>query len=213
MPTKIILIRHGETEWNRGKIFRGTHDIPLNDNGRNQAHLAAKALKKRQIDAAYTSPLSRAAETARIVLAPHNITATTHDGLLDFDYGKWTSLPYAEVAEKFPTEHTAWLTAPHTIRVPGGNTLREVFDTAYTAMEDIAEKHPDQTVALFSHRVVNKLLIIAALTIDLDRFPFIIQSNCCINELERTENGYLIHQINNASHRTSAKTNLLTDDF
>lgn len=213
MATKIILIRHGETEWNRGKIFRGTYDIPLNDNGRNQAKLAAKALKKRQIDAAYTSPLSRAVETAQIVLGAHNIAATPHDAFIDIDYGQWTGLPDSEVAEKFPAEHSAWQSAPQTIRIPGGNTLQEVYDKACNAMEAITEKHKDQTVAIFSHRVVNKLLIIAALNLPLESFGFIIQGNCCINEFERIQSGYLIHQINNTTHITSAEAELLTDDF
>ena len=65
MSTKILIIRHGETAWNRDRIFRGTCDIVLNENGKQQARLVAQALKGIRIDAAYTSPLSRAKEGAR----------------------------------------------------------------------------------------------------------------------------------------------------
>jgi broad specificity phosphatase PhoE len=65
MPTTVLLIRHGETAWNWGKIFRGIADIPLNENGRAQASLLAKALALRRIDAAYSSPLARAQEAAQ----------------------------------------------------------------------------------------------------------------------------------------------------
>jgi len=68
MSTTILLIRHGETAWNREKIFRGVYDIPLNENGRDQARQVARALKGREIHAAYSSPLSRAIETAQIAL-------------------------------------------------------------------------------------------------------------------------------------------------
>lgn len=195
------------------KVFRGTYDVPLNDNGRKQAQLASKALSPRKIDAAYTSPLSRATETGKIVLAPHLIEATTHDGLLDFDYGEWTGKADVEVARKWPKEHAAWNAEPHSVRVPGGDTLREVFARAFGAMEEIAKRHDGQSVALFAHRVVNKLLVIGALGLGLERFPFIIQGNCCVNEFERTREGYRIHRMNDTSHIRTAEAELLETDF
>ena len=177
MITTILLIRHGETDWNRERIFRGVSDIPLNDNGRVQARLAAEALRSDTIDAAYSSPLSRATETSDIVLEPHGIHATLHQGLLDFDYGDWTGNRESEVVKRWPEEHAMWNSRPHAIRVPGGDTLQDVFDRAFRSMEEIAKEHDGQTVALFAHRVVNKLLVLGALGLNLDRFPFIIQGN------------------------------------
>ena len=213
MSTTILLVRHGETAWNRDKVFRGTFDIPLNDNGRQQARLASTSLAQTPIAAAYTSPLSRASETARIVLEPHGLAATEHDGLLDIDYGDWTGKSDADVASTWPCEHAAWSAEPHAVRIPGGNTLQEVYDRAFRAMEEVAERHAGGTVALFSHRVVNKLLILGAVQLGLSRFPFIIQGNCCINTLERTAAGYLIHCLNDTSHIRSAGAALLTVDF
>jgi len=213
MATRILLIRHGETAWNRERVFRGTYDIPLNDNGRNQAKLIAKAMESSRIDAAYTSPLSRADETARIVLASHGIKATRDEALIDVDYGSWTGKRDADVARQWPVEHAAWISRPHSLRVPEGNTLKEVFDRSFGAMENIAKKHDKETVVLFSHRVVNKLLIIGALGLELNRFPFIMQGNCCINEFERTQNGYLIKSINNMACIKNAGTEWLAADF
>jgi len=213
MSTTIILVRHGETKWNLNNIFRGAYDIPLNDNGRDQAHLTAEALKAYPINAAYTSPLSRAVETARIVLRPHQIEAAPHKGLLDMDYGEWTGKEDTEVAQKWPQEHADWISRPHRVRPPGGNTLLELFDRAFAAMEDLANQHDGGTVALFSHRVINKLLIIGALGLDLERFPFIVQGNCCFNELELMKKGYIIKSINNTSHITSKGTYVLQADF
>ena len=213
MSTTIILVRHGETKWNLNNIFRGAYDIPLNDNGRDQAHLTAKTLEDYPIHAAYTSPLSRAVETARIVLSPHKIKATPHEGLLDMDYGEWTGIEDAEVAQKWPKEHTDWNSRPHTVRPPGGSTLQEVFDRAFAAMEGLANQHDGGTIALFSHRIINKLLIIGALGLGLERFPFIVQGNCCFNELELTKRGFIIKSLNNTSHITSAGTAVLQTDF
>ena len=213
MATDILLVRHGETAWNREEVFRGVHDVPLNENGRRQARLAAEALKSRRIQAAYTSPLSRATETAGIVLAPHGIEARVHKGLLDFDYGEWTGRKDADVAREWPAERAAWGARPHSVRAPGGDTLAEVFDRAFGAMEEIARNHAGEMVALFAHRVVNKLLILGALGLGLARFPFIIQGNCCVNEFERTEKGYVIRTINDVAHIRNAGAALLDADF
>ena len=213
MPTTILLIRHGETAWNRGKIFRGVYDIPLNENGRIQASHLAKALVSRHIDAAYSSPLSRARETAQIVLEPHGIETAIHEGLKDFNYGEWTGLEDEEVARRWPQEHACWTTTPHEIRPPKGDTLQEVFDRAIDAVEEIAQKHDGRTIALFAHRVVNKLLVLGMLALGPQRFPFIRQDNCCINEFERTEKGYIVISLNDTSHIRQAGTDLLKADF
>ncbi|MBD3308538.1 alpha-ribazole phosphatase [candidate division KSB3 bacterium] len=213
MTTTILLIRHGETAWNRGKIFRGVYDIPLNENGRSQAGYAARVLASRPLEAAYSSPLSRAMETARIVLEPHNIEPIVHAGLKDCNYGQWTGLEEAEVARRWPQEHARWGTAPHTARPPDGDTLQEVFDRAFDALEGIARQHDGQTVAVFAHRVVNKLLVLGMLTLGLERFPFLRQDNCCVNEFQRTEQGYIAVTINDTSHLRQAGVDLLNADF
>ena len=112
MSTTILLIRHGETAWNREKIFRGVADIPLNETGRAQARLVARALASRSIAAGYASPLSRALETANIVLEPHGVRAAAHEGLTDLDYGEWTGLKDDDVAARWPEGHARWRTRP-----------------------------------------------------------------------------------------------------
>jgi len=213
MATTILLIRHGETAWNRGKIFRGVYDIPLNENGCTQASQLAKALASRRIDNAYSSPLSRAKRTAQIVLESHEIEAIVHEGLKDFNYGQWTCLEDEVVARRWPEEHNCWIATPHAIRPPGGETLREVFDRAFDVVEEIAQKHNGQTVAIFAHRVVNKLLVLGMLTLELERFPFIRQDNCCFNEFEWTEKGYVVINLNDTSHLRQAGIDLLKADF
>lgn len=213
MSTTILLVRHGETAWNREKIFRGVYDIPLNENGRAQACHLARALAARRIDVAYSSPLSRAMETAQIALEPHGIAAIVHDGLTDFDYGVWAGLKEELVAQKWPQEHARWLAAPHAAHPPGGDTLQGLFDRAFASLEELAQKHDGQTVALFAHRVVNKLLVLGVLTLGLERFPFIRQDNCCLNEFERTPQGYVVVSLNDTAHIRRAGADLLKADF
>lgn len=213
MAVRILLIRHGETAWNRGKIFRGTHDVPLNDNGLEQARHLAEALRGREIHAAYTSPLSRATETARVVLEPHGLDPVVEQGLKDFHYGDWTGLEEAVVAAKWPEEHEQWTKAPHGLRVPGGDTLTEVREKAFGAMENLVRAHDGQTIALFAHRVVNKVLVLAVLGLGLDRFPYIRQDNCCLNQLQWKDGEYIVIGLNDVNHISRAGTALLQADF
>lgn len=211
--TTLLLIRHGETAWNRERIFRGTADVPLSDRGRRQARALAAALRDHRLHAGYTSPLSRARETAEVVLAPHGLVAAVHAGLLDFDYGAWTGKTEAEVAAQWPEPYQAWLRAPHSVRVPGGNTLAEVQARAATAMEEIARRHAGETVALFAHRVINKLLVLAALGLPPDRFPQIIQGHCGLNVLQYEDGRYFIERINDTAHLRSCGAEALAADF
>lgn len=213
MPTTIFLIRHGETSWNREKIYRGAYDIALNENGRLQAAHLAQALASRRIDVAYSSPLSRATETAQIVLRPHGVQAAVHEGLRDFDYGEWTGLEDEAVANKWPKEHASWMSQPHAVRPPGGDTFQEVYERAHEALDEIAQQHNGRTIALFAHRVVNKLLVLGMLTLGLERFPFIRQDNCCVNEFQRTSKGYVVISLNDTAHMQQAGTALLRADF
>ncbi len=213
MSTSILLIRHGETAWNRAKIFRGRHDIPLNENGRAQARLVAAALESRQIDAAYSSPLSRAMETAKIALQPRPIDVIATAGLTDIDYGEWTGLEETEVARRWPEEYARWTAEPAMSQPAGGETLQLVFARAYVALEEIVRKHEGQTVAIFAHRVVNKALVLAMLGLGVERFPFIRQDNCNVSEFERTRAGYVAVHLNDTCHIRQGGKNVLAVDF
>ncbi|NQT93031.1 MAG: histidine phosphatase family protein [Lentisphaerae bacterium] len=207
--TTIFVVRHGETEWNRGKIFRGTHDIPLNDNGREQAGTLAGVLPR--IDVAYTSPLSRAAETARSALQGQTCPIQEHPGLIDFDYGEWTGKDDAAVAKTWPGEHACWTQTPQLAHPPGGDTLEEVSTRAMAALRGIVAACEGQTVALFAHRVVNKLLVMGMLGLSLDRFPFVRQDNCCVNEFVCVDDDFVMVRVNDTSHLRSL--DVLQADF
>src|SRR5512139_3305623 len=99
--TQIILVRHGQTPWNKDKIFRGSKDIPLNDQGREEARLAGEWLKGEKIDFAYTSPLSRSRETAQAIAQHHGVVVQDLSGLSDLCYGNWEGLPLTEVKMKY----------------------------------------------------------------------------------------------------------------
>ena len=132
--TQIILVRHGQTPWNKDKIFRGSKDIPLNDQGREEARLAGEWLKGEKIDLAYTSPLSRSRETAQAIAQHHGVAVKDLPGLSDLCYGDWEGLPLTEVKVKYADLYHQWETAPHMVRFPGGETLAELRGRALSAV-------------------------------------------------------------------------------
>ena len=89
--TRIVLVRHGRTEWNKGEIFRGTVDIPLDEQGRKEAACAKDWLKETPFDAAYSSPLGRAVETAEIILQPHGLAVHKHQRRSEKDVPRFVS--------------------------------------------------------------------------------------------------------------------------
>jgi broad specificity phosphatase PhoE len=182
--TRILLVRHGQTEWNRQEIFRGRVDIPLDETGIEQARALAERLAGERLSAIYCSPLSRAAVTAQMLGDPSGLHPQPTDNLIDMSYGSWEGLQHAQVKERYPALYARWMTEPHLVRPPGGEMLAEVRQRATAGLNMIAAGSPDATVVVVSHRVVTKLLLCAALGIGEDGFWRIRQDTCCLNVLE-----------------------------
>ena len=199
--TQIILVRHGQTPWNRDKIFRGSKDIPLNDQGREEARLAGEWLKGETIQAAYTSPLSRSRETAQAI-AQHHAGLEVKDlpGLSDLCYGDWEGLPLTEVKVKYADLYRQWETAPHLVRFPNGETLAELRGRALSAVIEVVHRHPGVTVLLSAHRAVNKVLIAAFIGLDDSHFWRIGQDTTAINRFLWTGTAWQIMAINDTGH-------------
>jgi broad specificity phosphatase PhoE len=182
--TRILLIRHGQTEWNRQEIFRGRTDIPLNETGIEQARVLAERLAGERLSAIYCSPLSRAAVTAQILGSPRGLHPQAMDTLTDMNYGAWEGLQHAQVKDRYPALYALWMTEPHLVRPPGGETLAEVRERALAGLRTIVAAAPEATVVVVSHRVVTKLLLCAALGIGDEGFWRIRQDTCCVNIVE-----------------------------
>ncbi|MGA8140290.1 MAG: histidine phosphatase family protein [Desulfobaccales bacterium] len=198
--TRIILVRHGQTPWNKDKIFRGSRDIPLNDTGREEARLAGEWLNGEAIQAAYCSPLSRARDTAEAIARHHDLPVEDLPGLSDLCYGDWEGLPLTEVKVKYADLYQRWETAPHTVRFPQGETLEEVKQRGLAAVAAVLARHPDQTVLLAAHRAVNKVLIAAFIGLDNSHFWRIGQDTTAINRFHWTGGAWQIVSLNGTCH-------------
>ena len=123
--TRFILVRHGQTEWNRVERFRGRAEVPLNETGLAQAEATGRRIAVEwQPAAVYSSPLSRAVKTAEAIANRFDLPVQTHPGLADIDYGEWQGLTPEEVKERWPAQHHAWFRFPQLAQYPRRRNAR-----------------------------------------------------------------------------------------
>ena len=187
---QIYLIRHGETDWNRRGLYQGTTDVPLNDLGQQQARDLAGTLAGIRFDAAYTSPLRRARETADAVLAGRGLVPTVLPELREFSYGLWQGRGSVPRGRCNAGLEWRWRHSPWSVRFPGGETLEEVRLRAAPVLEGIIAAHPAETVLVSGHGHLNRVLLIHLLGWPRDRFWQIGQHNAaCWRITARQEEG------------------------
>ena len=203
--TRIILVRHGETEWNRVERFRGRADVPLNEKGLLQAEATARRLGSRSPAAAvYSSPLSRAVKTAQAIAERQSLRVQVHKGLVDIDYGDWQGLSAEEVNRRWPELLAAWYQAPHMVRIPGGESLDELRARCASVVKEIATRHSGSTVVLVAHTVVNRIILLFVLGLDNSRFWHLRQDTCAMNEIEVDGEEFILVSMNDTCHLHSS---------
>ena len=182
--TRLIVIRHGRTEWNRAERFRGRADIGLDEVGIEQAKVTAERVAEWPVSAVYSSPLRRTLATAEILARHFNLEVKSLPGIIDIDYGQWQGISPEEVAVKDGTLYSKWLKSPHTVKFPGGESLTEVRERVALALDSLIAQHPRETVALVSHKVVCQIIILSLLGLDGSHFWEIIQDVAAVNLFE-----------------------------
>jgi broad specificity phosphatase PhoE len=211
--TSIYLVRHGQTAWNKEEVFRGRTDVPLNETGLKEAELAGMYLKEIDIHAVYSSPLSRARQTAEKIAQFHSLDVQPLDGLIDMSFGNWEGHSLNEVREKDGERYRQWRDEPHLVRLPGGDTLDQVRVRAMAALETVVQEHPEKTLVLVSHRVINKVLICGILGLDNSHFWQIGQDTTAINLIQYRNGKYVLSLLNEACHLKALQTERTKADF
>lgn len=145
------MVRHGITAWNRDRICQGQTDVPLSEEGREQAMALARRLEATHFDAAWCSDLSRAHETARIVLQGRALTLETSESLREMSFGEWEGQDLGDLFERFPEQRQSWHEEPAAWQPPGGERLGEVQARMCTLMDGLREAHPDGRVLVVGH--------------------------------------------------------------
>jgi phosphoserine phosphatase len=199
---RIILIRHGETEWNRLHRFQGRSDIPLNPKGNEQAGALALALKNETIMAIHSSPLVRAIETASHIGKFHPSTPLIKEsGLIEMDLGDFEGMEAQQWALHHQDFRKTWEKDPANLSMPDGESLQEVQHRAVDTLKRISELYaPDCTLLICSHNFVIISLLCFASKIPLDQFRKLRQDTAALNILYKDGTDFQVEKVNDCRH-------------
>jgi 2,3-bisphosphoglycerate-dependent phosphoglycerate mutase len=190
--TRVLAIRHGETDWNVAGRIQGQLDIPLNDTGLWQVRRLALAVADEAIAAIYSSDLLRAFDTAQAMSLGAGRPVVTDTGLRERGFGDFEGLSYAEIHQRWPEQADRWRRRDPEFGAPGGETLNQFYARSVAAAERLAALHPGQTIALVSHGGVMDCLYRAASRVALDAPRSWQLGNASINRLLYTPQGFTL---------------------
>jgi probable phosphoglycerate mutase len=164
--THLVLIRHGETDWNAEGRYQGQSNVPLNANGLAQAEALAQRLRGMRFDAIYTSDLARAAQTAEVLAATTGAPIHRDRRLREIDQGEWEGLLLAEIQARYAEAFERRRLDPLATQPPGGETVGQVRQRVLEAIREIGRTYPGGSVAVVSHG-----LAIALIKVHLAQLP------------------------------------------
>ncbi|WBB79832.1 bifunctional RNase H/acid phosphatase [Micromonospora sp. WMMD882] len=203
--TRLILVRHGQTEWTAQRRYSGRGDVPLSPRGREQARATAArvAALAPAVAAVVSSPLSRCTATARpIAAALGGVPLRTSDDLVECDFGAWEGRTFAEVRQEWPGELDAWLASP-AVAPPDGESFVDVAARVGRARDALLAGHPGQTVVVVSHVSPIKLLLRDALAAG-DAFLhrlYLDPAGICVLDVW-PDGGVAVRSVNDTAHLT-----------
>ncbi len=151
MVTTLYIVRHCQSAGNQGGRFQGRFDGPVNEMGEKQLELLSLRFRNERLDAVYSSPLSRAYQTAQAINRFHELPIQTMDGLLEIDVGELENHLLSDIAVKYPEVARNWDNAPDLCVFPGGETMAQVYRRINDAIDRIIEENPGKTVAVATH--------------------------------------------------------------
>lgn len=202
---RVLLVRHGETPWNAEGRYQGQIDIPLSATGEQQAQLLQQRLLSVPIDRAVASPLQRARATAQIALGERAGLLSLDAGLGEIAHGTWEGKLASEIDAVDPERFRAWREAPHTVQMPGGESLTQVFERVWPAFARAVEGlRADQTALVVAHDAVNRLILCKLLGLPFAQLWRFRQAPATMNLLEGPSAERLdIVRLNDCAHHTA----------
>ena len=198
---KLYLVRHGETIWNRQQRMQGcSNDIELSDSGRVQAEALAERLKDINIDRIFSSSLSRANQTAKMIAKQHNIEVEICSEFKEINFGKWEGMYLTEIMEQYPELLKVWKVTPHLAVVPEAETIAELQKKSMTKLRQLLEDNKDKDIMVVSHGISNKLMILAMMNMQLSDLHRIRQDNTALNIFDYNNGLFDIITLNDICH-------------
>lgn len=157
--TKLFIVRHAETEWNRNGRLQGWKNAPLTDKGKKQAKMLKDRLNNEPIDIAYSSPLGRTCDTADILLDGRDVPLIKDDRLKEINMGRWEGVKSEEVKEKNPDLYNTFWSRPDKYEPITGESYHELQERVLSGLNEIIKKHPGENILLISHGCATKIIM------------------------------------------------------
>lgn len=200
---RILLARHGETSWNvEGRHQGQGFDIPLSEVGQAQALALGKRLEGVLLTRAVASPLLRARRTAELALGDRAGMLRLDPGFMEIAHGVWEGRLASEIQAEYPEIRRAWREAPHTVTLPGGESLQRVEERAWPSFREACRGlGPEDVLLVVAHDGVNRVLLCRILGLPLSRVWAFRQAPTCLNLLEGDDPERLaVVRLNDATH-------------
>lgn len=198
--TRIYLIRHGETEWNKEGRLQGTSNVLPSPEGIRQAKLLAEHTPFRTVDAIYSSDLSRAVKTAEILAEKFNLPVIEERGFRETDFGDWEGRLFSDLLDEEPDGFEQFFTKPDKVHPPNGETFLESQARVMTALEEIVADNDDKSIIVVAHGSVIRLILCAALSMPLRKMWAIGQFNTAVNILRVDDGVATVELVNSTAH-------------
>ncbi len=197
---QIILVRHGETAMNSSLRYWGSTDVALGEEGKKQAQKLCRRLEKIPVNVAYSSPLSRAYDTAVSIVEERGVTVKIHPELSEFDFGRIEGLTFEEVKEHHPEIARMWIERSTELRYPGGECLQDFIARVQGFTEMLRRQPDDDTVLVVAHAGVLRVLICDLLSIDIRHWWQMRVDLASVSVVTTWTEGGILTLLNDTSH-------------
>ena len=215
MVTTVYLVRHGEAEGNAQEFFQGSIDTALTEKGLRQLDCLAERFRNIHLDAVYTSPFSRARQTAEAVNRYHGLTLIPDERLCEINAGDWEHQKWADLPQMFPEEYALWTQKMYAFCAPHGDKMTDVYARMRDAVTEIAAANAGKTIAVASHGCALRNFLCFVEFGDITRLKDVgWADNTAVSlaEYDR-ESGWRLVFKNNAEHLTPELSTLRTSKW
>jgi probable phosphoglycerate mutase len=210
--TRIILVRHGETEWNSLGLYQGQLDSPLTRQGLRQARALARRLRRYSTDSLYSSDLERARATAAPIAQATGLEVNTDPRLRERHLGVFQGLDKAVVQEKYPHEYAAYTSGDPDYCVPGGESSRQFLERALSCLEELAARHPAGHLVVVTHGGVLGMVLKHVLGLPIGAPRRFAMPNTGFNLISRNSTGWRLETLGDTSHLRELENSLDDSD-
>ncbi|MBM3124631.1 MAG: alpha-ribazole phosphatase [Chloroflexi bacterium] len=197
---RLILVRHGQTDYNLNRRFQGQREVPLNPTGMDQAERLASRFASLKVDALCSSDLRRCIQTAEVIAKRVNLPVLPDARWRELSFGDWEGMTHAEIQAAAPQWLIRWEADPAGVSPPNGETVTQLAGRAASALDELRRQHAGQTVLLITHGGVIRAVLCHVLGIDLNRHWQFEVGSASVSEISFYGDGAVIQLFNDASH-------------